>query len=117
MAASVKVLNRPVMRANQPVPGTGFIPASRWIDNLAIGTAAANYTIPPNVGMVRLTPTTAAIPAYGSFTTTAVIPAGTVTTGQASFPIPAGLAIGVNPGDVLSVVGTAAGELSIECWQ
>lgn len=114
---ATKVLNRPVMRANQPVPGNGFIPVSRWVDDLAIGTAAASYTIPPNVGMVRLTPTTASLPTYGSVTGTATLPVGTVTNGTGSFPIPAGLAIGVNPGDVLSVIATAAGELSIECWQ
>lgn len=116
MPPPTKVLNRPIMRANQPTPGTGFVPVSRWVDCIAISATAASYTIPTGVAMVRLTPTTAALPAYGSVTGTAAAPAAT-TTGTGSFPIPAGLAIGVNPGDVLSVVGAAAGFLSIECWQ
>ena len=111
-----KVPNRPIMRSNQPIPGTGFIPASRWIDVLAIGAAAAPYTVPAGVAMVRLTPQAAASPAYGNLSGTATLPAAT-TTGSGSFPIPAGLAIGVNPGDVLSVIATASGFMSIECWQ
>jgi hypothetical protein len=112
-----KVPNRPIMRSNQPIPGTGFIPASQWIDVLAIGTAAAGYTIPANVSMVRLTPEPVGEVAYGNLNGTATVPSANVTNGSGSFPIPAGLAIGVSPGQVLSVIASAAGTLSIECWQ
>lgn len=104
----------PVIRQQNPV-GTGFVVAARWVDVLAVSAVSANYTVPANVSLLRLTPTTAALPAYGNLNAAAAVPAAT-TVGAGSFPVPAGLMVAVRPGDVLALVGAAAGFVSIEAW-
>lgn len=114
MAAVIaKLVNRPIMRANQPLPM--FCPAAHWVDVVQLnGSAASSYTVPVAVSMIRLTPT--ALPTYGCLTGTAAAPTAGVTNGSASFPVGGQTWLGVNPGDVLSLISAVAGFVTIEAW-
>lgn len=115
MATPSVVHATPVIR-QQTAAGQGFIPASRWVDDIAISTVAASYTVPANVSLIRLNISpVAAVPAYGNLNGAAAVPAATLT-GTGSFTIANGMLMAVKPGDVLSIVGAAAGFASIEAW-
>jgi len=115
MATPSIVHGTPIIRQNSTL-GTGFMVASRWVDNIAISGTAASYTVPANCSLLRLSVSpVAAAPVYGNLNGAATNPAATLT-GTGSFPITNGLLVAVKPGDVLSAIGAAAGFLTIECW-
>jgi len=92
------------------------MPASRWVDVIAVSGTAAGYTVPATASLLRLSISpVAAVPAYGNLNGTAVNPAATLT-GTGSFPITNGMLVAVKPGDVLSIIAAAAGFASMEVW-
>jgi len=109
-----KIKATPTIRQQQPV-GNGAMPTPQWVDCVAVSAVAVNYTVPANIAVIRLTPTTAAVPAYGCVTGVAAVPAAH-TDGSASFPIPAGVMFNIPPATTLSLVGAAAGFITLEGW-
>ena len=115
--AAVKGKATNVIRQQNAV-GSGAMPVPQWVDCFAVTTAAATYTVPTNISILRLTASAAAAPCFGSVQQAAVAPANNVA-GTASFPIGAttpGVMFSVSPGASLSLIGTAAGFVFIEGW-
>lgn len=114
MAAPSKQVLQPVVRHNSAL--FAFLPASQWVDVVAVSGVAANYTVPTGSVFLRLTPNAGAGATYGNFNGVAAVPSAVVN-GSGSFPIPAGLSImAPKAGSTLSLVGSGAGFVSIEVW-
>lgn len=102
---------------NQGQPIQQFIAAPTWVDILAVSSTHAEYTLPTGASILRLTPLSAALPAYGNFNGNAAAPSTGVTDGSASFPVisQTTLVAPVNT-EKLSLIAAGSSYVVIEVW-
>lgn len=103
---------------NQGQPIAQFITGATWVDQVALSSTAASYTVPTGATLLRVTPLAGAGATFGNFNGAAVVPAAGKTDGSGSFPIPAtGLCV-VAPsgGGTLSMISATSSYATIEVW-